>query len=337
MDVTTLDYVPFQFFLSIPKNEKDDLGWLGLIIFSNYYSIGYENSVVGFYTQNIALCKGLKTMYCKLLDSQDKKDKNPTIIKKIFYQCGEINITLKNIDIKEQEVVKLIGFNFVTPVPDILAKDFILVLLKEFDIKYNPAAWYICEGSKKMVEIAAGKNIQKSYFSVGLFYNPLTIYLSQTSPTEGNPLFKLVQKKTAEGKNKIMVANGGTTENPSYLEFEESFKEESFKDEVVDSCDYSIFCKLKIKESWFFVGGGINYFGSRYVHECLKYCVPEKITDIVDKPFILVFKLQRHFNLDSDNNDLQKKQINKTTAHSSLIHCAFVKDDEILKLELADK
>lgn len=324
LNIETLDYVPFQFFLSAPKDTDVDYGWFAIIIFTNYYSLGYENSVVSFNSQNPTLCKGLRIMFEKLVKAQENKDKNPIPLKRLFTGASEINIALKNVYIDDETVVKQIGFNSVTPVPDILAKDHLLILLRDSDIKYSPAATYVRKDSDELEDIMGNVNNKKTYLSVGVFHNPLTHALSIIEPNDGNPLFKLLQRSTPGEKNKIQIAVGGTVNDPKFQIYEEVFD-----DTAVDSQDYAFFCKLKMKEKWIFVGGGINYFGSRYLDECIREGATKIAQQIVTKSFIAFFEVRSMTESVASIDQNRSPSSNKKLSGISLLFTSYIEDDEI--------
>ena len=117
-----MDYIPFQFFVSVPKNEESDIGWEAIMIYSNYYNLGYSGSIVTFFfrTENDNLCRSLKKMWQKNVKSQDQKEANITGVKRLFNDSEEIKIVLKNVIIIEQPIVDTIGYAYVTPVPDVI-------------------------------------------------------------------------------------------------------------------------------------------------------------------------------------------------------------------------
>ena len=59
---------------------------------------------------------------------------------------------------------------------------------------------------------------QITYFSLGLFHNPLTESISGR-----HPFYKMHKKTEAGGKNKIAILKYGYLEDPAYVDFTESF------------------------------------------------------------------------------------------------------------------
>jgi hypothetical protein len=305
VNFSCLDYLPFQFVLSIPEKnehpENKDLTGINensvnsklyncsaLLIFTNYYSIGSHDSIISFSTENGQLCNSLRKMFYVLINNQKVKDNRLHPLKKIIGTKQRLYLILKKIDL-DQKVIRAeyirdtVGFKDVTPVPDIEAKDYWLSLLKEYDIKHNPHAVYIDNEKSFNEAITASLKSEYALLVIGLFLNPVTLYISKSND---NFLFRLKPRKVAEDRNALEVAVGGTKDRIDFRLFEANLDTTNKK-----TYDFGIFAKLKINSTWMFVCGGIHFLGTKKISDLLINNSATIFEKVGNQSFIALFKI----------------------------------------------
>jgi hypothetical protein len=297
---TNLDYLPFQFILSIPEDSKDKGPSSALLIFTNYYSIGTHDSIISFHTQNTLLCESLYNMFTTLQKNQKAKDEKTHSFKHLFKKAKRIHIMLKKTSIDHSEIVKnKIGFKDVTPVPDIEAKDYWISMLKEYDIRRSSKAMYIESKTETEAEIktqlVTGKVLDIEDYSpmaIGLFLNPVANMIVDKIARDGNKLFELIPREknlNNNDKNCIKIAIGGKKNNPEYPD---NVWEADLDTNNPATFDLAIFAKVKAADNkWMFVCGGIHFLGTEKIADCVRDNSEVIYNFVKDNSFIAVFKI----------------------------------------------
>jgi hypothetical protein len=296
----SLDYLPFQFILSIPEGSKDKGPSSALLIFTNYYSIGTHDSIISFHTQNPLLCNSLHNMFTTLQSNQTNREKYTHSFKHLFKGAKRLYIMLKKASLDESEIVKnKIGFKDVTPVPDIEAKDYWISVFKEYDIRHSGKALYIESKTATEAEIKTSLDAAKlsdkddySLMAVGLFLNPVASLIGGKIAKDGNKLFELIPREENLNKNDrncIKVAIGGKKENPLFLE---NVLEANLDTDNPATYDLAIFAKVKTADGkWMFVCGGIHFLGTEKIADCVRDNSETIYHFVQDNQFIAVFRI----------------------------------------------
>lgn len=304
-----LDYVPFQFFISVPKNKEEKKKYKGLLSFTNYYDVGQDHGVVSFCTENDVLCNSLENMFRGLVEAQSHKDSedrnNP--VKTTFRTdtASKIKIILKNIIVKKNPEFTTHGE--VTTVADSKTKDQLFALFREHDIDFTPEVKFIKES--KVGNFLKQEKENYTFLSVGLFFNAVSETIGQLCrelPRDDNffgSLFKLTDAEMAEdGQTKlkpkgVKVAIAGSTNDKKSINYDDSphyeevYSNENSNDK--EKFDYAILSKQKINNKWMFTCGGINFFASQHIVDCLTSDVWAKnVEKVRDKEFVAVFKVE---------------------------------------------
>lgn len=264
-----LDYIPFQFFLSIPSPKDTNPSYSSTVVFTNYYNLGQENGVISYNSKSERLTLGLKKMFDGLLEDQKERNAKPKPIKQLFTigSFAQITVLLKTILYDNHLQC--------TPKTDILAKDNLIKMFHDNEIDFSPEAHFLQAGT---TSCKVAENF--SPMSVGLF----TDFLYKPH--------NLLKVNRGDGCT-ISVAKSGylsSIGDDNYETFTPSYQDQR---PVVD---YAVFSKQyndKSEKSGFFIFGGIHSLGTERISQCLTKDNCEIILNHAgeNKQFIAVFEV----------------------------------------------
>lgn len=269
-----LDYIPFQFFISAPKEPAGD--YYCIVIFTNYYDLGQNQGVVSFSSKNSELGIGLKSMFKGLIESQHVTDRNPTSIRKLLYipKAPIIQIMLTEFS---EPVSGLRSSDGLTSTADSEAKDQLKHILRDEEIYYIRDTRFI----DSLSDPALFENEEEPIFSIGLFHNLLARDIfgkkDYRDDDRGGLLFRLQRNGNDDNNKKIEIGSRG-----KYFSLES----------LEDGNDYALFSKIKMKGKWFFLFGGITSAGTKQIRNCLTEKNSSQILEYTGgREFAAIFKI----------------------------------------------
>lgn len=294
IEVSYLDYLPFQFFITAPEKMTRNSKQIALIIFTNILGEGdTPSNTIAFKTENPQLIQNLIEIYESLVRKSRKEYSRKFKFNSLFNsEDSEIQFVLKRIPdtLKERKehdyLAYLSDIDCYSDLRELFSTQGISIDLQYDDIILNQLKSSTYEASK-------------TYIVIGLFENQITQFINEI---ENENVFLGIKRFFKIYRSNFIENEGYLTEDikiaQTAIDGSPIDEDQWSLYEKTDNVEYGLITKIRHNNQNIIIIGGLTSFGTRKIGEYIKN-EWEKIIELKDKnglqvnnnSFAILFKI----------------------------------------------